>query len=61
MIAAEIIAELPKLTTDERSAIRQRLREIEEQDDLLFLHESALSMFQEIDKQEAEDARGKTR
>ena len=61
MIAAEIIAELPKLTTDERSAIRQRLREIEEQDDLLFLHESALSMFQEVDKQEAEDARGKTR
>ena len=61
MIAAEIIAELPKLTTDERSAIRQRLREIEEQDDLLFLHESALSMFQETDKQDAEDARGKTR
>ena len=60
MSAAEIIAELPKLTADERSAIRQRLRELEEQDELLFLHESALSMFQEMDKQEAEDARRKT-
>ena len=61
MSAAEIIRELPKLTADERSAIRQRLRELEEQDESLFLHETADSMFREMDKQEAKDARRKTR
>jgi uncharacterized protein (DUF169 family) len=59
--ATEIIQELPKLTADERSIIRQRLRELEEQDEVLFLNDSALAMFQELDKQEAEDARRKAR
>ncbi len=53
--------ELPKLTADERAAIRQRLRELEEQDESLFLHEAADSMFKDMDKQEARNARRKTR
>ena len=61
MSAAEIIRELPKLTADERSSIRQRLRELEEQDEGQFLNDAALAMFQELDKQEAEDARRKAR
>ena len=61
MSAAEIIQELPKLTADERAAIRQRLRELEEQDGSLFLHEAADSMFKYMDKQEAKNARRKTR
>jgi len=61
MSASEIIAELPKLTPEERSAVRRRLRELEEQDGLLFLNEAADSMFQEMDKQEAENARRKAR
>jgi hypothetical protein len=61
MSAAEIMQELPKLTADERSAIRQRLRELEEQDGSLFLHEAADSMFKDMDKQEAKNARRKTR
>lgn len=61
MSAAEIIQELPKLTADERAIVRQRLRELEEQDEVQFLNDSALAMFQELDKQEAEDARRKSR
>ena len=61
MSATEIIQELPKLTADERSIVRRRLRELEEQDEVQFLNNSALAMFQELDKQEAEDARRKTR
>jgi hypothetical protein len=61
MSAAEIIQELPKLTPDERAVVRQRLRELEEQDENRFLDESALAMFQELDKQEAEDAHRKAR
>jgi hypothetical protein len=45
MSAVEIIKELPKLTTEERSAVRRRLRELEEADEKLFLHESADAMF----------------
>lgn len=59
--ASEIIEELPKLTADERSAVRRRLREIEEQDESLFLHEAADAMFQDMDNQEARNARRKTR
>jgi len=58
--AAEIIAELPKLTAEERAAVLRRLRELEERDELHFLHETADSMFQEMDKQESKDARRKT-
>lgn len=61
MSAVEILAELPKLTDDERSAIRRRLRELDERDESQILHESADAMFQDIDKQEAENARRKTR
>ena len=61
MSAAEIIKELPKLTAEERSAVRRRLRELEEKDETQFLHESADAMFQEMDRQEAKDARHKAR
>jgi hypothetical protein len=52
MSAVEIIKALPKLTAEERSAVRRRLRELEERDEILFLHESADTMFQEMDKQQ---------
>jgi hypothetical protein len=61
MSAVEILAELPKLTSEERSAVRRRLRELDERDELQFLHESADAMFQDLDKQEADDARRKAR
>lgn len=61
MSAVEIINELPKLTTEELSAVRRRLRELDERDEALFLHESADAMFQDMDKQEAADAHRKTR
>jgi hypothetical protein len=61
MSAAEILAELPKLTEVERAAIRRRLRELDEKDEQQFLHESADAMFQDMDKQEAEHARRKAR
>ena len=57
MSATEIIQELPKLTAAERSIVRERLRELEEQDEVQFLNDATLAMFQELDKQEAEDAR----
>lgn len=61
MSLTEIMRELPKLTRDERSAIQQRLRELEEHDEVMFLHEAADSMFQEMDKEESKNARRKTR
>ena len=61
MSVTEIIQELPRLTPEERSAIGRRLRELEEGDELLFLHEAADSMFRHMDTQEAKDARRKTR
>ena len=61
MSAVEILAELPKLTEDERSAIRHRLHELDERDEAQFLHESADAMFRDMDKQEAEYARRKAR
>lgn len=51
MSAAEIMRELPKLSAEDRAALRQRLRELDEQDDVQFLHDSALAQFQELDKQ----------
>jgi len=59
MSAAEIIAELPKLTPDEREEVAQRLRELIEKDDLDSLEQATVQMFQETDKREAEDARRK--
>jgi len=61
MSAVEIIKALPKLTAEERSAVRRRLQELEEKDETLFLHESADAMFQDMDKQEAKDAHRKAR
>ncbi len=61
MSAVEILAELPKLTDHERSAVRRRLRELDERVELQFLHESADAMFRDMDKQESEHARRKTR
>jgi hypothetical protein len=60
MCTIEIHAELPKLTDDERSAIRRRLRELDESDEAQFLHESAGAMFRDMDQQDAENARRKT-
>ena len=57
----EIIKELPKLTTEERSAVRRSLRELEEQDEKLFLHESADTMFKDMDNQEVKNVRRKAR
>ena len=61
MSVAEIISELPKLTMEERSAIMRRLKELEEQDSLLFLNDAAESMFREMDKREADDDGRKAR
>ena len=46
----EVIHEIRKLKTTERAAILRRLKEFEEKDGLLFLHEAADSMFRELDK-----------
>jgi hypothetical protein len=59
--AAEIIAELPKLTSEDLAAVRRRLRELDERDELQFLHDSAAAMFSDMDKQEAEHAHRKAR
>jgi len=61
MSAVEIIAELPKLTDDEPSAVRRHLRELDEHDEAQFLHESTDAMFRDLDQQESENARRKTR
>lgn len=61
MSAVEIIAELPKLTSEELSAVRRRVRELDERDEVQFLHDSANAMFQDLDQQEAENARRKAR
>jgi hypothetical protein len=61
MSAAEIIAELPKLSGEDLAAVRRRLRELDERDELQFLHDSADTMFQDMDKQEADYARRKAR
>lgn len=53
MNAAEIIAELPKLSSTDLAAVRRRLRELDERDELQFLHDAADAMFQELDKHEA--------
>ena len=60
MSAAEIIAELPKLTEDERVAIARRIRELEQADATQFLHDAAIQTFQELDKLESEHARRTT-
>jgi len=61
MSAAEIIAELPKLSSEELAAVRRRLRELDERDEMQFLHDAADAMFKDLDTQEAEYARRKAR
>ena len=61
MSAVEILAELPRLTDDERAAVRRRLRELDERNEAQFLHESAAAMFRDMDQQETEHARRKAR
>jgi hypothetical protein len=61
MSVAEIIKELPKLTAEERAAILRRLRELEQRDETLFLHEAADSMFRAMDKGEVKGVRRKAR
>ena len=61
MSAAEIIAELPKLTQDERVAISRRLRELEEEkDEMQFLDEALIQAMQHLDRMEAQDASRKS-
>jgi len=60
MSMADIIQELPKLTPEQRAMITRRLRELDGPDESLFLHEAAEAMFQNMDQQEAVDARRKT-
>ena len=52
MSVTDIIRELPKLTREERSSVLHRLRELEQEDQVLFLHDAADSMVQQIDKEE---------
>ena len=59
MSAAQILAELPKLTDEERAVIRRRLRELDERDEQAFLHDSADAMFQDMEEKESERARRK--
>jgi len=61
MSATEIIAELPKLTPDERQAVVRRLRQLQEEDEVKFLHDAAVEMFRDMDQRETENARRKAR
>ena len=61
MTVSDIILELPKLTPEERAAVRRRLRELEAQDGVIFLHEAADTMFKDMDKQETRNGRRKAR
>ena len=57
MSTAEIIEELPRLTVEERKAVRQRLWELEsERQELEKTAATADHVFQEMDRREAEDA-----
>ena len=52
MSVADIIRELPKLTREERSTVLHRLRELEQEYQMLFLHQPGDLIFQQIDKEE---------
>lgn len=58
MSVAQIIDELPKLTSDDRRAIERRIHQLED-DDMVFISEAATRMFQEIDKEEEAHAKRK--
>ena len=58
MSAAQIIAELPKLSEAERRAVRQKLLELAaENSDVELCNQSALEGAQMLDRMEEEDAR----
>ena len=62
MSAAEIIRELPKLTEQERRAIRQTLLDLANQDqDIAACNQSALEGATLLDRMEDEDAQHKPR
>lgn len=58
MSVAQIIEELPKLTSDDRRTIERRIRQLED-DDMVFISEAATRMFQEIDREEEAYAKRK--
>ena len=58
----EIIQELPRLTEQERRAVRQVLLDIANQDeDVAVCHQSALEGARMLDRMEDEDAQRKSR
>ena len=60
MSTAEIMAELPKLTHEERRAICQGILALEaDQEALQSGHQAALLGFQMLDRMEAEDEAGR--
>jgi len=62
MSAAEIINELPKLSEAERRAVRQKLSELEaENDDIALCNQAALEGALMLDRMEEEDARRQQR
>ena len=58
MSVAQIIDELPKLTSSDRRAIERRIHELED-DDTAFMSEAAVRIFQEIDREEEAYAKRK--
>jgi hypothetical protein len=62
MSAVEIIRELPKLTEQERRAVRQVLLDIANQDeDIAACNQSAMEGAMMLDRREDEDAQRKSR
>ena len=62
MSAVEIIRELPKLTEQERRAVRQVLLDIANQDeDIAACNQSAMEGAMMLDRMEDEDAQRKSR
>jgi hypothetical protein len=61
MSSADIIAELPKLTHEERRAICQQILALEaDQEALALSHQAAVAGFQMLDQMEAEDEARRT-
>ncbi|NBV21579.1 MAG: hypothetical protein EBS05_06600 [Proteobacteria bacterium] len=58
MSVAQIIDQLPKLTSSDRRAIERRIYELED-DDMAFMSEAAVRIFQEIDREEVAYAKRK--
>lgn len=50
--AADILAELPRLSLAERDLVAARLRELREQEDLAFLEAAAGELFRAMDRAE---------